>query len=139
MTETGGTRWGGRFAERMDPGAQAFTASIDFDRRLWPWDIDGSRAWARALGRAGLLTEVELTALLAGLDAVRAELEGGAFPFRRELEDIHLNIERRLTELAGPVGGKLHTGRSRNDQIALDERLYLRDMISHAEGGIREV
>ena len=139
MTDPGGTRWGGRFAERMDPSAQAFTASLDFDRRLWPWDIDGSRAWARALARAGLLTEAELAALLAGLDAVRAELESGRFPFRRELEDIHLNIERRLTELAGPVGGKLHTGRSRNDQIALDERLYLRDMIGHADAGIREV
>src|SRR5882724_6667813 len=139
VTDPGGTRWGGRFAERMDPSAQAFTASLDFDRRLWPWDIDGSRAWARALARAGLLTEAELAALLAGLDAVRAELPSGRFPFRREREDIHLNIERRLTELAGPVGGKLHTGRSRNDQIALDERLYLRDMIGHADAGIREV
>ena len=112
MTDPGGTRWGGRFAERMDPSAQAFTASLDFDRRLWPWDIDGSRAWVRALARAGLLTEAELAALLAGLDAVRAELESGRFPFRRELEDIHLNIERRLTELAGPVGGKLHNRKS---------------------------
>jgi argininosuccinate lyase len=132
-------RWGGRFAQRMDPGAEAFTASLGFDRRLWPHDLDGSRAWARALRRAGLLTDAELGALLEGLDAVQAELAAGTFPFRQELEDIHLNIERRLTELAGPVGGKLHTGRSRNDQIALDERLYLREIIALADEGVRQV
>jgi argininosuccinate lyase len=123
----------------MDPGAEAFTASLGFDRRLWPHDIEGSRAWARALRRAGLLTDAELTALLSGLDAVHAELAEGRFPFRRELEDIHLNIERRLTELAGPVGGKLHTGRSRNDQIALDERLYLREILGHVDAGLQAV
>jgi argininosuccinate lyase len=132
-------RWGGRFAQRMDPGAEAFTASLGFDRRLWPHDLDGSRAWARALRRAGLLTDAELGALLEGLDAVQAEFAAGTFPFRQELEDIHLNIERRLTELAGPVGGKLHTGRSRNDQIALDERLYLREIIALADEGVRQV
>ena len=132
-------RWGGRFAQRMDPGAEAFTASLAFDRRLWPHDIEGSRAWARALHRARLLTEDELAALLRGLDAVQAELADGRFPFRQELEDIHLNIERRLTELAGPVGGKLHTGRSRNDQIALDERLYLREILGLADRGVRDV
>ncbi|HTK93036.1 MAG TPA: argininosuccinate lyase [Verrucomicrobiae bacterium] len=132
-------RWGGRFAERLDPGAEAFTASLDFDRRLWPHDIEGSRAWARALRRAGLLTDSEMSALIRGLDVVDAELAEGRFPFRRELEDIHLNIERRLTELAGPVGGKLHTGRSRNDQIALDERLYLREILGHVDAGIQAV
>jgi argininosuccinate lyase len=123
----------------MDPGAEAFTASLAFDRRLWPHDIEGSRAWARALHRARLLTEDELAALLRGLDAVQAELADGRFPFRQELEDIHLNIERRLTELAGPVGGKLHTGRSRNDQIALDERLYLREILGLADRGVQDV
>ena len=123
----------------MDPGAEAFTASLGFDRRLWPHDLEGSRAWARALRRANLLTDAELAALLAGLDAVQTELAEGRFPFRRELEDIHLNIERRLTELAGPVGGKLHTGRSRNDQIALDERLYLRDILDHVDAGVQAV
>ncbi len=132
-------RWGGRFAQRMDPGAEAFTASLRFDRRLWPHDLEGSRAWARALHRARLITQAELDALLRGLDAVQTELAEGRFPFRQELEDIHLNIERRLTELAGPVGGKLHTGRSRNDQIALDERLYLREIIALADGGVRDV
>ena len=131
--------WSGRFSQRADPAAEAFTSSLAFDRRLWPYDLEGSAAWARALGRAGLLRPDELTAILEGLMAVKAELESGAFPFRRELEDIHMNVERRLTELAGPVGGKLHTGRSRNDQIALDERLYLRDILRHVDDGIATV
>ena len=136
---TPGKAWSGRFAAGADPTAEAFTSSLAFDRRLWPYDLEGSAAWARALGRAALIDEAELAAILEGLDAVRAELETGRFPFRRELEDIHMNVERRLIELAGPVGGKLHTGRSRNDQIALDERLYLRDVIGHVDAGIRAV
>ncbi len=131
--------WSGRFAEGANPAAEAFTASLDFDRRLWPYELEGSAAWARALRRTGLITESELAALLDGLGAVRAELESGRFPFRRELEDIHMNVERRLIELAGPVGGKLHTGRSRNDQIALDERLYLRDILAHVDAGLADV
>jgi argininosuccinate lyase len=134
-----GKPWGGRFAGGADPAAEAFTASLAFDRRLWPHDIAGSLAWARALVRAGLLTPAEGEAIAAGLEAVRAELETGRFPFRRELEDIHMNIERRLVELAGPVGGKLHTGRSRNDQVALDERLYLREVLADADGAVREI
>ncbi len=142
MTAAGtppGKAWSGRFAEGADPAAEAFTASLSFDRRLWPYDLAGSAAWARALARAKLITEAELESLLAGLDGVRRELEGGTFPFRRELEDIHMNVERRLIEVAGPVGGKLHTGRSRNDQIALDERLYLRDILDHVDAGLVEV
>jgi len=131
--------WSGRFSRGADPTAEAFTASLGFDRRLWPHDLEGSAAWARALARAGLITAPELTALLDGLDAVRVEFESGRFPFRPELEDIHMNVERRLIELIGPLGGKLHTGRSRNDQIALDERLYLRDIIGHVDAGLREV
>jgi len=130
--------WSGRFSKGADPAAEAFTASLAFDRRLWSYDLQGSVAWARALQRAKLITEAEHGALLKGLEAVRAELESGRFPFRTELEDIHMNVERRLIELAGPVGGKLHTGRSRNDQIALDERLYLRDVLGHLDAGIRE-
>ena len=142
MTAAGtppGKAWSGRFAEGADPTAEAFTASLSFDQRLWPHDLTGSTAWARALARAKLITEAELESLLAGLDAVRRELEGGTFPFRRELEDIHMNVERRLIEITGPVGGKLHTGRSRNDQIALDERLYLRDILDHVDAGLVEV
>jgi argininosuccinate lyase len=129
VTDRADKAWSGRFSQRADPAAEAFTSSLAFDRRLWPYDLEGSAAWARALGRAGLLRADELTTILQGLEAVKAELDSGTFPFRRELEDIHMNVERRLTELAGPVGGKLHTGRSRNDQIALDERLYLRDIL----------
>jgi argininosuccinate lyase len=131
--------WAGRFSQRTHPTAEAFTSSLAFDRRLWPYDLEGSAAWARALHRAELIGQDELAALLEGLEAVGAELESGAFPFRQELEDIHMNIERRLIELAGPVGGKLHTGRSRNDQIALDERLYLRDVLRHVDDGIADV
>ena len=142
MTAAGppsGKAWSGRFAQGADPTAEAFTASLSFDRRLWPYDLTGSAAWARALARAKLITDAELEGLLAGLDAVQTELEGGTFPFRRELEDIHMNVERRLVELAGAVGGKLHTGRSRNDQIALDERLYLRDILDQVDAGLRAV
>jgi argininosuccinate lyase len=131
--------WGGRFTEAADPAAERFTASLAFDRRLWPHDVTGSIAWARALARAGLLTAAERDAIVAGLEAVRAELAGGTFRFRPELEDIHMNVERRLQELAGDAGGKLHTGRSRNDQIALDERLYLRDVLASVGGGLRRV
>ena len=137
--ESSGKAWSGRFAEGADPTAEAFTSSLSFDRRLWPYDLEGSAAWARALRRAALISEAELTAIIQGLAAVRAEIESGRFPFRRELEDIHMNVERRLIELTGPVGGKLHTGRSRNDQIVLDERLYLRDIIAHVDAGISAV
>jgi argininosuccinate lyase len=131
--------WGGRFTADADPAAEAFTSSLSFDRRLWPHDIRGSLAWARALERAGLIDAAERTTIDKGLEAVRAELESGRFTFRRELEDIHMNVERRLIEIAGTVGGKLHTGRSRNDQIALDERLYLRDVLGDLDGALGAV
>jgi argininosuccinate lyase len=131
--------WGGRFAQSADPTAERFTASLAFDQRLWPQDITGSIAWARALARARLLTDAERDAIVKGLEAVRGELETGTFPFRPELEDIHMNIERRLQDLIGDVGGKLHTGRSRNDQIALDERLYLKEIVGRTREGLRRV
>ncbi|HLC41063.1 MAG TPA: argininosuccinate lyase [Methylomirabilota bacterium] len=134
-----GKPWGGRFSSTPHPDAERFTASLSVDRRLWPYDLQGSEAWAKALGRASLLTESELQMILKGLAEIRHELESGTFPFRPELEDIHMNIERRLVETIGPVGGKLHTGRSRNDQIALDERLYLRDVVVQIDRGLREV
>ncbi len=119
-------------AEQSSTNPADFLASLSFDRRLASYDVRGSEAWARALGRAGVLDEDEVSAILGGLESVRAELESGEFPFRPELEDIHFNIERRLIELIGPVGGKLHTGRSRNDQIATDTRLYVKDVIQAA-------
>jgi argininosuccinate lyase len=130
--------WSGRFGQRTDPAAERFTASLAFDRRLAAHDLEGSRAWARALARAGLLTDGERDAILKGLEAIAGEIEGGTFPFRPELEDIHMNIERRLVELIGPPGGKLHTGRSRNDQIVLDERLYLRSVSEDVDRGLRD-
>jgi argininosuccinate lyase len=129
--------WGGRFTRGADPRAERFTGSLAFDRRLWPHDVTGSVAWAKALAKAGLLSAAERDAIVRGLQVVRAELEAGTFPFRAELEDIHTNVERRLQELIGDVGGKLHTGRSRNDQIAVDERLYLRKVIAEVRAGLR--
>jgi argininosuccinate lyase len=131
--------WGGRFREPTDADARRFTASLPFDQRLWPFDLQGSEAWARALAKGGVLSETDLETILRGLAEVRGELEAGTFPFRLELEDIHMNIERRLIERVGAVGGKLHTGRSRNDQIALDMRLWLRAEIDAIRGALREV
>ena len=117
--------WGGRFAGALDPAAHALNRSLPFDRRLWAEDIAGSRAWARGLARAGVIADAEASALDTGLAAVAAELAEGAFAFAEADEDIHAAVERRLGEFAGPVAGKLHTGRSRNDQVATDLRLWV--------------
>jgi argininosuccinate lyase len=116
-----------RFREPPDPIFQRLHASIDFDRRLAPYDIEGSRAHARALRRAGVLDGDELARLEDGLEAVGRELDEEKFPFSADDEDIHMAIERRLTELLGSLGGKLHTARSRNDQVATDAALFVRD------------
>jgi argininosuccinate lyase len=116
-----------RFDQPQDPLFARINASIGFDRRLWREDIRGSKAHAAALQRAGVITSDELTVLHDGLDKVAAELESGDFPFADDDEDIHMAVERRLTELIGPLGGKLHTGRSRNDQVATDLALYVRE------------
>jgi argininosuccinate lyase len=116
-----------RFREPQDPAFQALNASIDFDRRLWPHDVAQSRAHARMLAAQGVLSPEDRDALLKGLDAVEAELREGRFPFAPDDEDIHMAVERRLTELAGPVGGRLHTARSRNDQVATDVALFTRE------------
>jgi argininosuccinate lyase len=121
---TGGTLWHGRFAGGPAAELMAYTASLPFDQRLWPDDIDGSRAHVRGLARAGLLTTEEAEAVLAALDTVAAELAAGEFVFTDTDEDIHTAVERRVTELAGAAGGRLHTGRSRNDQCATDLRLW---------------
>jgi argininosuccinate lyase len=119
--------WGGRFSESLDALAHQLNASLPFDQRLWREDIRGSLAWAGALGRANVLTATEVEQITAGLRRVYAEFESGAFVFAPGDEDIHTAVERRLTELIGPVGGKLHTGRSRNDQVATDFRLWVLD------------
>ncbi len=118
--------WGGRFAEEMDALCERMNASIDVDRALYREDIEGSKAHARMLAAIGVLTDEELAAILAGLDEIRAEIERGELAFRAELEDIHMHIEARLTEKIGEAGKKLHTARSRNDQVATDFRLHLR-------------
>jgi argininosuccinate lyase len=117
--------WGGRFDEGVTDEVARFGASIGFEQRLAAHDIHGSLAQVQALKAAGVLTDAEAKTLADGLAAIRAEIEKGAFAFSEALEDIHMNVEARLIERVGPVGGKLHTGRSRNDQVATDERLYL--------------
>jgi len=119
--------WGGRFSGQTASSVEAFTASIHFDARLYKHDIAGSRAHARMLARQGLITEGERDQILTGLAGIEQDIDNGTFVFRPELEDIHMNIERALSERVGAAGEKLHTARSRNDQVALDLRLYLRD------------
>ena len=121
--------WGGRFVGAVDPLMEKFNASLGFDRRLAQEDLRGSQAYARALSRAGVLTAAEAEAIVAGLAAVAAEWAGGTFEAKAGDEDIHTANERRLVELIGSVGGKLHTGRSRNDQVATDTRLWLYDAL----------
>ena len=130
----GNTLWHGRFEGGPAAELMAYTESLSFDRRMWPDDIAGSRAHVRGLARVGLLTEVERDAVLAALDTVAAELAAGTFAFAASDEDIHTAVERRVTEIAGAAGGKLHTGRSRNDQSATDVRLWLkRELTSIAD------
>jgi len=117
--------WGGRFAGETDERMHAFNASLDFDTRLYAEDIEGSIAWAWGLAGAGVLAAAEAEQIVAGLRAVRREFEDGTITFAPGDEDIHTAVERRLTELIGPVAGKLHTGRSRNDQVATDFRLWV--------------
>ena len=121
--------WGGRFTQPTDKFVEEFTASIEFDQRLYRYDIQGSKAHAEMLGRQGIISVDEGAQIIAGLDAILADIEAGKIEFSVALEDIHMNVEARLIERIGPVGGKLHTGRSRNDQVAVDIRLYLRDEI----------
>ena len=121
--------WGGRFTESTDAFVAAFTASVNFDRRMYRQDINGSMAHARMLARVGVLSEADCAAIVAGLEAIRGEIERGEFTWSTALEDVHMNIEARLTERIGDAGKRLHTGRSRNDQVATDIRLYLRDAI----------
>ncbi len=121
--------WGGRFSEATDAFVEAFTASVGFDQRLYAHDIAGSLAHARMLASVGVLTEAEAETITAGLAAIRSEIESGTFDWSVAREDVHMNIEARLIERIGEVGKKLHTGRSRNDQVATDIRLWLRDAI----------
>jgi len=129
MSEGGGKLWGGRFTEATDAFVERFTASVGFDQRLARHDIAGSRAHATMLAEQGVLSAEERDAILTGLDEIARAVEDGTFPWAVELEDVHMNIEARLTDRIGAAGKKLHTGRSRNDQVATDIRLWLRDAI----------
>ncbi|WP_205698435.1 argininosuccinate lyase [Conexibacter sp. SYSU D00693] len=128
-----------RFAEPQDPVFRELNTSLGFDRRLWREDLDQSRAHATMLAARGIIAEGERDELLRGLDAVAAELEGGTFPFAPDDEDVHMAVERRLTELVGAVGGKLHTARSRNDQVATDVALWTRGAVDRALGHLRDL
>ncbi len=130
------TLWGGRFAGETDALMRRFNDSFGFDRQLYAADVAGSIAYAGALARAGLITEEERAALVEGLEQVRGEFEGGTFEVAPGDEDIHTAVERRLGELVGEVAGKLHTGRSRNDQVATDLRLYLLDEMAQLDDGL---
>jgi len=144
MSQTSGQKggakpWGGRFSEATDPTVERFSASIHFDKVLARHDIRGSKAQARMLGRAGLISEAEADELIGGLERVAREIQDGSFPFDPALEDIHMNIESRLRTHLGAVAGKLHTGRSRNDQVATDLALFLRDVSLATQRGLLEL
>ena len=131
MSDQTNSSWGGRFSEPTDAFVARFTASVDFDQRLYAHDIQGSIAHAKMLTKIGVLTQAECDDILRGLEEIRIEIERGDFNWSIELEDVHMNIEAALTAKIGITGKKLHTGRSRNDQVATDIRLYLRDEIDN--------
>ena len=130
------TLWGGRFSTELNEQAFLLNASLPFDKRLAMQDVRGSLAWAEALAQAGVLTADESSRILSGLRAVEAELESGSFAFADSDEDIHTAVERRLGELIGPLAGKLHTGRSRNDQVATDFRLWMLETLPKLDSAI---
>ncbi len=129
--------WAARFAKAADPRAEAFTAAIDVDRRLYKQDIAGSIAHARMLARQGIIPAADAEAIVRGLGEIRQEIEAGRFVFRRELEDVHMNIETALRERIGEAADRLHTARSRNDQVATDLRLYLKEAIGDVLAALR--
>jgi argininosuccinate lyase len=128
--------WGGRFAAGPDAIMEAINASIGFDKRMARQDIEGSRAHAAMLAAQGIITDIDAEAIREGLLTVLSEIEGGTFEYSAALEDIHMNVEARLKEIVGEPAGRLHTGRSRNDQVATDFKLWVRDQFDAAEGAI---
>jgi argininosuccinate lyase len=138
-TQDDGKIWGGRFSEDTDDFVEKFTASISFDKRLYQYDIDGSIAHARMLAKVGIITDIEKSQILKGLEDIRKQIADDNFDWSIKLEDIHMNIESSLTKKIGEIGKKLHTGRSRNDQIATDIRLYARDQVDQISNFITAV
>lgn len=129
--------WGGRFASGPSEIMEEINASISYDQRLYNQDIDGSLAHARMLGDTGILTKADVKKITDGLEQIRGEIKAGKFSYSRQLEDIHMNVEQRLRDLIGDTAGRLHTARSRNDQVATDFKLYVRDTIDHLMSQIR--
>ncbi len=121
--------WSGRFTESTDAAVERFTASVELDRRLAPYDIQGSIAHSNMLADAGVITAAERDVIVSGLEAIAADIAAGNFEWSDALEDVHMNVEAALTDRVGDVGKKLHTGRSRNDQVATDMRLMAREEI----------
>jgi argininosuccinate lyase len=130
--------WAGRFKEKTEKVVENFTSSLSFDVRLWRYDIEGSRAHVKMLGKQKIIPRKDAELILHGLDEIKKEIQEGKFRFYENLEDVHMNIEHALIKKIGPVGGKLHTARSRNDQVALDLRLFVRDEISEVLGLIKK-
>src|SRR6201996_2386397 len=129
--------WGGRFERKPAELMQAINVSIGVDRRLWAQDLAGSRAHAAMLSKQGVISRQDEAAIQDGLTRIEREIETGVFPFRDEYEDIHMNVEARLAELIGPAAGRLHTARSRNDQVATDFRLWVRTACARADAGLK--
>ncbi|NIY73588.1 argininosuccinate lyase [Marivivens donghaensis] len=136
MTKTSNAMWGGRFSAGPDAIMEAINASIDFDKRLARQDIEGSRAHAAMLAAQGIITDKDAEAIREGLLTVLSEIEAGDFQFSKALEDIHMNVEARLKEIIGEPAGRLHTARSRNDQVAVDFRLWVRDQCDAVDGAL---
>jgi argininosuccinate lyase len=128
--------WGGRFTERPDAIMEEINVSIDVDRHMYAQDIAASKAHAAMLAAQGIITAVDAKNIGKGLDTILSEIGKGSFDFKRALEDIHMNVESRLSELIGPAAGRLHTARSRNDQVATDFRLYVRDTIDETDAAL---
>ena len=131
--------WGGRFKSGPDAIMQEINASISFDKRLYAQDIAGSKAHAAMLAKQGIISKADAGEIRRGLDQVQAEIEAGTFTFSAALEDIHLNVESRLKEIIGAAAGRLHTARSRNDQVATDFRLYIRGAVDHLDGQLKDL
>ena len=131
--------WSGRFTQQTDSLVQKFSESISYDRRLYPFDIQGSQAHAKMLAKQGIISQDDADKIVAGLNDIKKDIDDGNFDFSIALEDIHMNIESRLTERIGQPGARLHTGRSRNDQIATDERLYMRHEADDISLHVKEI
>ena len=128
--------WGGRFGRKPDPLMEEINASIDVDRKLYRQDIAASKAHAAMLAKKGIIGGQDASKIAHGLNTILSEIEAGKFTFKRALEDIHMNVESRLSDLIGPAAGRLHTARSRNDQVATDFRLWVRDAIDTIDAGL---